>query len=118
MRDVLTFDQINDTLKRYSDAGLALLVVLIVALFIVPVPTAALDLLITFNISISLVLLLIALYITDSLRLSSFPAILLVTTLFRLGINVATSRRILLDADAGEVIHAFGAFVVQGNVVV
>ena len=105
-------------LKRYSDLALALLVVLVVGLLIVPVPTFVIDLLICANISIAMIMLLVSLYVTEALELSSFPTILLIATLFRLGINVATARLILLDADAGQVIQAFGEFVVQGNLVV
>lgn len=107
-----------DILKRYSDLALALLVVLVVGLLIVPVPTFVIDLLICANISIAMIMLLVSLYVTEALELSSFPTILLIATLFRLGINVATARLILLDADAGQVIQAFGQFVVQGNFVV
>jgi type III secretion protein V len=116
--DLILQGNLADILKRYSDIGLAFLVVTVIALLIIPVPTFIVDLLICANISIAMIMLLISLYITDALKLASFPTILLITTLFRLGINVATARLILLDADAGEVITSFGKFVVQGNVVV
>lgn len=116
--DMLAAFNVGNLLKRYSDLGLAFLVVTVVALLIVPIPTFIIDLLICANISIAMIMLLVSLYISDALQISSFPTILLVTTLFRLGINVATARLILLDADAGSVITAFGEFVVQGNFVV
>lgn len=116
--DIVSKGSFSDLVKRYADIGLAFLVVTVVALLIVPVPTWLIDLLICFNISIAIIMVLIALYISETLKLSAFPTILLVTTLFRLGINVATARLILLNADAGDVIHAFGQFVVRGNFVV
>lgn len=105
-------------IKSQPDIFLALLVILVVALLVMPIPTFLIDILICANISGALVILLLAIYIPDSLKLSSFPTILLLATLFRLGLNVATSRLILLDADAGEMVLAFGNTVVGGNLVV
>ena len=105
-------------LKRYADIGLAVLVMLVVGMMIVPMPPFLLDLLLVLNISISMVMLLISMYIADALKLASFPTIILVTTLFRLALNVSSTRLILLEAHAGEVIASFGQFVVQGNFVV
>jgi type III secretion protein V len=116
--DLLLAGNIGNVLKRYSDLGLALLVVTVVALLIVPIPTFIIDLLICANISIAMIMLLVSLYVTDALQISSFPTILLVSTLFRLGINVATARLILLDADAGSVVTAFGEYAVGGNFIV
>ncbi len=116
--DLALQGNLTEVLKRYSDLALAILVMIVVGLLIIPVPTFIVDLLICANISIAMVMLLIALYVTEPLKISAFPTILLVTTLFRLGINVATARLILLNADAGEVIQAFGQFVVRGNFVV
>jgi len=104
--------------RRFADAGLALLVVLVVGMMIVPLPTPLLDVLIAGNIAIGVLLLLVSVYAPDALAFTSFPTILLVTTLFRLALNVSSTRLILLQADAGEVIRAFGHFVVQGNYVV
>ena len=105
-------------LNRYADLGLAFLVVAVVGMMIVPVPPFILDLLLVLNISISMVMLLIAMYIPSALQLASFPTIILVTTLFRLALNVSSTRLILLEASAGEVIASFGQFVVRGNFVV
>jgi type III secretion protein V len=116
--DLLMQGNLSELFRRYADICLALLVVTVMTLLIVPIPTFVIDLLICANISIALTMLLVSLYVSDALHLSSFPTILLVTTLFRLGINVATARLILLDADAGHVIQAFGEFTVQGNFVV
>lgn len=104
--------------KSQPDIILALLVITVVALLVMPIPTFLIDILICANISSALVVLLLAIYIPDSLKLSSFPTILLLATLFRLGLNVATSRLILLNADAGEMVLAFGNTVVGGNLVV
>lgn len=105
-------------LRRYADIGLAVLVMMVVGMMIVPVPPFLLDLLLVLNVSISLIMLLIAMYIPEALRLAVFPTIILVTTLFRLALNVSSTRLILLEGKAGDVIKSFGDFVVQGNFVV
>ncbi|MEO8799596.1 MAG: flagellar biosynthesis protein FlhA, partial [Polyangiaceae bacterium] len=87
-------------------------------MMIVPLPTWLLDLLIATNLSASVAILLVVVYAPDALSVASFPSVLLLTTLFRLGLNVSSTRLILLQADAGRVIHAFGSFVVAGNYVV
>ncbi|MEL6184275.1 MAG: type III secretion system export apparatus subunit SctV [Myxococcota bacterium] len=115
---VLMTGDIRSTIGRYSDVLLAGLVMLIISMLIIPLPTFLLDLFIVLNISISVLLLLLAMYIPNALHLASFPSLLLVTTLFRLSLNVSSTRLILLYAEAGEVIDAFGKFVVQGNLVV
>jgi type III secretion protein V len=97
---------------------LAGLVVGVVVMMIIPLPTWLLDIFLTLNISLSITLLLVAIYITEALKIAVFPTILLVTTLFRLALSIAATRLILLNADAGEVIQAFGQFVVAGNYVV
>jgi type III secretion protein V len=101
-----------------ADAVLAAIVIAVVALMIVPLPTWLLDLLIASNIAGSVVILLVSLYVSEALKIASFPTLLLITTLIRLALNVSSTRLILLQADAGEVIHAFGTFVVRGNYVV
>ena len=103
---------------KIADAALAAIVVLIVGMMIVPLPTTLLDLLIASNVSLAVLMLLVSMYIQSGLQFTAFPTILLVTTLFRLALNVSSTRLILLDADAGDVIAAFGNFVVQGNYVV
>src|SRR5579872_4964817 len=109
---------LNSFLTKYSDIVLAFVVVAIVGMMIVPLPTPLIDILLTFNISLSVMILLISLYIPHALRISIFPTLLLITTMFRLSLEVSTTRLILLTGDAGEVILAFGQFVVQGNFVV
>jgi len=108
----------TDALTRYADIGLAVLVVAIVGMMIIPLPSFLLDILLTCNISISLTLVLITIYMPSALNLSVFPSLLLATTLFRLALNVSSTRLILLHGEAGEVILSFGQFVVSGNLVV
>jgi len=93
-------------------------VAVIVGMMIVPLPPFVLDLFVTLNIAAAVTLLLIAIYVSEVLRIATFPSLLLITTLFRLAIEVSATRLILLKANAGQVIHAFGNFVVAGNLVV
>ena len=106
------------TARRFADAALAALVMLIVGMMIVPLPTPLLDVLIASDISLAVLMLLVSMYLRTGLDFAAFPTVLLVTTLYRLALNVSSTRLILLQADAGEVIHAFGHFVVRGNYVV
>lgn len=101
-----------------ADSVLAALVLGIVSLLVVPLPTWLLDGLLAANLAGSVVVLLIVLNVTDALKIAAFPTLLLLTTLFRLALNVSSTRLILLQANAGEVIQAFGQFVVRGNYVV
>ena len=96
--------------------SLALLGVLVI--FMVPLPTWLLDLLLAFNVSITILLLLITLSVKQPLDFSVFPSLLLLLTLFRLALNVATTRLILLNGDAGTIVQSFGNFVVGGNLIV
>jgi flagellar biosynthesis protein FlhA len=104
--------------SRHSDLVAAAAVVLVVAMMVIPLPSFLLDLLITLNISAALMIVVATLYVPRALDFSSFPSLLLLTTLFRLAINVSVTRLILLHGDAGHVVTAFGNFVVGGNVVV
>jgi type III secretion protein V len=115
---LLKSGNIREIFARYSDLALAGLVAVIVGMMIVPLPTTLLDLFITVNVAAAVTLLLIAIYVSEALKIATFPTLLLLTTLFRLAIEVSATRLILLKADAGEVIHAFGNFVVSGNLVV
>ncbi|MGN7743862.1 EscV/YscV/HrcV family type III secretion system export apparatus protein [Pseudomonas sp. 22526] len=98
-----------------QDIVLAVLLLLAVFMMIVPLPTGLVDLLIAINLTISIVLLMMALYIREPLEFSTFPAVLLITTLFRLALTISTTRLILLQADAGEIVYTFGNFAVGGN---
>ena len=104
--------------SRYGDLVLAFLVVCIIGLLIIPLPTPMVDLLISINLMISTVMLMLSLYLPRALAFSTFPSMLLFTTLYRLALNVTTTRLILLKADAGEIIYTFGNFVVGGNFIV
>ncbi|MBL0889638.1 MAG: FHIPEP family type III secretion protein [Gemmatimonadaceae bacterium] len=100
---------------RLAEIGVAVVVVLILALIVVPLPAPLLDLCLAASIGISLAVLLVALYTTNPLDFSSFPALILLLTLFRIGLNVSSTRLILTEAHAGKVIEAFGKFVIGGN---
>ena len=103
---------------RQVDLLLAGALVLVVVLFVLPLPTPLLDLLIATNLSASLVLLIVSMYVRSALSLSTFPSLLLFTTLFRLALNIASTKLILLHADAGHIIDTFGRLIVGNNVVV
>lgn len=101
-----------------SDFMLAFMVFVIISMIIIPLPPEILDVLISINLTAALILVMVSLYISKATQLSSFPSILLLTTLLRLGIEISASRQILLHAYAGEVIFAFASLVVGGNFVV
>ncbi len=107
-----------EKLTSRSDIVLALGVIAIIGVLVIPIPTALLDFALAFNITFSLVVLLTTLYVIRPLDLAVFPGMLLIVTLMRLALNVASTRLILGQAYAGEVINSFGNFVVQGNYVV
>ena len=103
---------------RFADLGMAILVILVVAMMIIPFPPGLLDIFLSFNITFGVVVLLTTFYVRRALEISAFPTILLLATLYRLALNVSTTRLILLHGYAGDVIEAFGNFVVGGNYVV
>ncbi len=105
-------------LSRYSDLMLAAGVVAIIALMVLPLPALMIDLLVAVNISFGLILILVSVYITSPLQFSVFPSILLISTLFRLALSIATTRMILLEGEAGHIIDTFGQLVAGGNLVV
>jgi flagellar biosynthesis protein FlhA len=111
----------GDTIRRllnHTDLLAAVAVVMVVAMLIVPLPSPLLDLLITMNIAGALAIVVATMYLKKSLDFSSFPSLLLLTTMFRLAINVSVTRLILSKGDAGGVVKAFGNFVVGGDVVI
>jgi flagellar biosynthesis protein FlhA len=112
---VSTAAQPQSAAKARAEIGMAVAVLLVVALLVVPLPPILLDMFFAISIASSIVMLLVALYTTDPLEFSSFPALLLVTTLFRLALNVSSTRLILSKGHAGHVIEAFGTFVIGGN---
>lgn len=103
---------------RFSDVIVALIVVTIILLIIIPVPLGVLDFFLALNISLSLTILMLSMFVREPLEFSVFPSILLITTLFRLALNIRTTMSILSTADAGEVIASFGSFVIGGNAIV
>lgn len=106
-------------MKRILNNAVAALVIVIVLLMIIPMPPFLLDVMIIINISLSMIILLISMNIREPLEFSVFPSLLLITTLFRLGINVSSTKNILTNqGSAGQVIKSFGDFVLQGNVIV
>jgi type III secretion protein V len=105
-------------LTANNDLTLVALMVAVIAMMILPLPTFLVDLLIGSNLALSFMMLMMAMYVGSPLEFSSFPTMLLFTTLFRLGLNITTTRLILLQADAGEIIFTFGEFAVGGNFIV
>ncbi len=105
-------------IKKNTDIVLAIGVIMILGVMIIPLPSVILDALLAINISAALVLLMVSLYLVNPLEISVFPSLLLILTLFRLSLNIASTRLILGEAYAGEIIRAFGSFVVKGNYVV
>lgn len=103
---------------KSADVIVTLGVIGIIMMIIIPVPLFFLDILLSLNISVALLILVIAMYNKEALEFSSFPSLLLITTLFRLSLNISTTRKILLEGNAGQVIEAFGNFVMGGNAVV
>lgn len=105
-------------LKDNLDIIMALVVITVVFMIIIPMPAGLLDVLISFNITLSIIIILLTLFTTEVLQFSIFPTLLLITTIFRLALNISSTRLILRDGYAGEVINAFGSFVVGDNYIV
>ncbi len=105
-------------ITKRNDIVLALFLVTIAFIMILPLPTLLIDLLLGINFTGAILLLMVAVYIPTPLAFSAFPSVLLLTTLFRLALSIATTRLILLQADAGQIVYTFGEFVVAGNIVI
>ena len=106
-------------MKKLLNYSVVLFVLTVVLLLIIPLPAALVDVAIILNMSLSMMILVITMTIREPLEFAIFPSLLLITTLFRLGINVSTTRNILTNGgSSGSVIKAFGDFVLQGHVVV
>lgn len=103
---------------RHNDISIVFLLVVVIALMIIPLPTPLVDTLIGANMALSFIMLMMTMYVRTVLDFSVFPTMLLFTTLFRVGLNITTTRLILLQADAGEIIFTFGEFALGGNFVV
>lgn len=108
----------RENISKASDFVLVGVIVAILSMIIIPLNPIIIDFLIALNLTISMALLMVSIYISSALQLSIFPSLLLITTLYRLGLNIATTRQILLHANAGDIIFSFGDFVVGGNFVV
>ncbi|HET7314022.1 type III secretion system export apparatus subunit SctV [Salinisphaera sp.] len=104
--------------SQRSDVVIASFIVLAIVMIIIPLPTPLVDVLIAINIAVSLLILLVTFYITHPVEFSALPPVILLATLFRLALAITTTRLILLQADAGEIISAFGHFVIAGQVVI
>lgn len=105
-------------IRNHPELFILVLVVVIISMLVIPLPTYLVDFLIGLNMVLSIMVFLASFYIDRILNFSTFPAVLLITTLFRLALSVSTSRLILNDADAGEIIATFGQFVIGDNLVV
>ncbi len=105
-------------LSKRGDIVVAMIMLTAIIMMMVPLPTALVDIIITVNITAALLILLVAFYITSPIQFSSLPSVILLATLFRLAITITTTRLILLQADAGQVVQAFGEFVIGGNIAV
>ncbi|MCY4153879.1 MAG: type III secretion system export apparatus subunit SctV [Gammaproteobacteria bacterium] len=105
-------------LTRRNDIMLALLLMGIIFMIILPLPVFVIDMLIVINLTIAMVLLMMSVYVGSPLDFAAFPAVLLLSTLFRLALAISTTRLILLQADAGKVVETFGNFVVGGNLII
>jgi len=104
--------------SKSSDVLLAFLIIAIIGLMILPLPLVLIDALVAMNIALGVMLVLMAIYVNSALQFSSFPSVLLISTLFRLALSIATTRLILLEGDAGNIIDTFGQMVAGGNIVV
>jgi type III secretion protein V len=109
---------LSGVLTRFADLLLVGLVAVMIGLMIVPLPTFLLDIFLTINITAAVTILMVSIYISSPVQIASYPTLLLLTTLYRLSLDISATRLILLKADAGEVIRSFGMFVVSGNFVV
>ncbi|NTW04807.1 MAG: flagellar biosynthesis protein FlhA [Peptococcaceae bacterium] len=105
-------------LKKFTDLIVAGMVIGILLIIIVPIPPFLIDIFLVISISLAMIILMITMFTTEPLQFSIFPALLLVTTLYRLALNISSSRLILGQAQAGEVIHSFGTFVAGNNYIV
>jgi type III secretion HrcV family protein len=104
--------------SKSQDLVLALFIVAIITMFVIPITPDVIDLLIAINLAVSVTIIFVSIFIRRATDLAIFPSLLLITTLYRLGVNVSSSKQILLNAYAGHVIQAFGTYVVGGNYVV
>jgi flagellar biosynthesis protein FlhA len=110
--------EVGGAVAAHKDILIALILIGVISMMIIPLPPFFLDVLLTVMLALAIIIMLISMYIENVLDFSVFPGMLLIITLFRLGLNVATTRLILTEGEAGSVIHTFGTFVTKGNMVV
>ena len=108
----------NRNASAFMDVGIATFVVLILAMIIIPLPAPLLDLLLIVNLALSMTILLLTLFTKNVLEFSTFPTLLLLTTMFRLGLNISSTRLVLTEGDAGKVIDTFANLVAGNNIIV
>ena len=113
MKKEILDGNLSSVLTRFADLILVGLVAVMIGLMIVPLPTFLLDIFLTINITVAVTILMVSIYISTATQIASYPTLLLITTLYRLSLDISATRLILLKADAGEVIRSFGMFVVQ-----
>lgn len=104
--------------QKNSEFLIVILVLFVISMMVIPLPHEFIDGLITVNLMLSVVVLMVVIYMTSPLHLTAFPTMLLILTMLRIGITVSTTRLILLEADAGQIVHTFGTFVAGGNLIV
>ncbi|HEX3046128.1 MAG TPA: flagellar biosynthesis protein FlhA [Bacillota bacterium] len=118
MAEIDSTNTVGRQFLRSGEMAVVIIVILVLVMFIIPLPSWMLDIFITINISIGFIVILLTMNVRKSLEFSVFPTMLLVTTLFRLALNVSSARLILTEAQAGSVIHAFGTVMAQNNPIV
>ncbi len=118
IRQEVAAGNLNAVIARFADLLLVGAIAAMVGMMMVPLPTWLLDIFLTIDITGALIVLMVSIYIANATQIASYPTLLLVTTLYRLALDISATRLILLNADAGAVIDSFGHFVVQGNFVV
>jgi type III secretion protein V len=118
MKKEILDGNLSSVLTRFADLILVSLVAVMIGLMIVPLPTFLLDIFLTINITVAVRILMVSIYISSPTQIASFPTLLLITTLYRLSLDIFRDPLDSAEADAGEVIRSFGMFVVSGNFVV
>ena len=118
MAGFLNIRSLMERVALRQDMALVVVLVLTMGMMILPIPTAMADVLIAANIGVAMILMMVAIHIRGPVEFSTLPSVILITTAFRLSLSITTSRMVLVQADAGEIIRTFGEFVIAGNVVV
>ena len=117
-KKITVIEQVLTRAAKNSHALLAIMIIGVIAMMVLPVPSIVLDALIAINIALSLLMLMLSIYISSALGLSTFPTLIVLTTVLRLSINIATTKQILLHAHAGDIIETFGRLIMGGSLIV